>query len=133
MIVLDTSVLSRVWRRAAHDPTVAAVFDGMAQQEEIDLGLPGIVLHELLACTRTEEEAARLNVLADALTLLLADRELHVDAARIATACARRGIDAGAVDSLIAAHTLRVGGVLFTVDDDFKHIAKHTGLKLYAM
>lgn len=133
MIILDTSVLSRAWRRASHDPAIASLLDELAQREEVDLAIPGVVLQELLACTRTDEQAARLDLLTQALTLLLADRELHVEAARVATICARRGIDASAVDSLVAAHTLAVDGVLFTVDDDFKHIAKHTGLRLYVM
>jgi predicted nucleic acid-binding protein len=133
MIILDTSVLSHAWRRATHGGKISEALDMLVKQEDVDLAIPGIVLQELLAKTRTEEQAARLDAQAEGLTLLLASRALHVEAARIASTCLRNGVHASAIDALIAAHTLAVDGVLFTVDDDFKHIAKHTGLRLYVM
>jgi predicted nucleic acid-binding protein len=132
MIVVDTSVLSHVWRRSSRKEDVAAHFLGLVQGSK-RLAIPGIVLQELLGHTRTDEQMERLDRLSRPYLLLLADRDVHVLAASVATSCARAGAGVGAVDCLVAAHTLAVDGQLFTLDDDFKHIAKHTGLRLYVM
>jgi predicted nucleic acid-binding protein len=86
-----------------------------------------------LGHTKTDEQLARLDRLSRPYLLLLADRDVHILAASVATGCARRGAGVSAIDCLVAAHTLAVDGQLFTLDDDFKHIAKHTGLRLYVM
>ena len=133
MIVLDTSVLSHAWRRARRDENVAASLTDLIRQRNKTLAIPGIVVQELLAAPRTDEQRDRLEGMTRSFRILLADRELHIEAADIETSCVRRGITPGTVDCLIAAHTLRADADLFTVDEDFKHIAKHTGLRLYVM
>lgn len=133
IIVLDTSVLSHAWRRRR--PNLAAVerLATLSQDDDVELIVPGIVLQELLAGTRTTEQAARLRRLMEALTLEVADVDLHVQAASIETTCARNGISAGAIDSLVAAHAIRRRGQLFTLDEDFRHIAAHAPLQILQM
>jgi predicted nucleic acid-binding protein len=65
--------------------------------------------------------------------LLLATRETHVVAAELRSRCRAKGVAAGAVDCLIAAHAIESGAELLTTDEDFKHMAKHTDLRLYKL
>ena len=132
MIILDTSVLSHLWRRSVRNEAVVEHFSDLVRRSA-RLAIPGIVLQEFLGFTKTDEQRERLDQLTRPYLLLLADRAVHVAAAAVATTCARRGVGVGTVDCLVAAHTLAAGGQLFTLDGDFKRIAKHTGLRLYAM
>jgi len=55
----------------------------------------------------------------------------HVEAARVRNVCLAKGLNVSGVDCLIAACAITGGHQLFTVDEDFEAIAKHTPLKLY--
>lgn len=130
MIVLETTVLSHAWRRAKRDEAIVATLASLIVSRRT-LGVPGIVIQELLSSTRSKEQRGRLEGETRSFRVLLADRDLHVQAADIATICTQHGIAAASVDCLIAAHALRANAELFTLDEDFVHIAKHTGLRLY--
>ena len=56
----------------------------------------------------------------------------HVAAARLRNHCLSRGLSASAIDCLIAALAISGDHELFTLDDDFRRIAKHAPLKLLA-
>jgi predicted nucleic acid-binding protein len=49
----------------------------------------------------------------------------------LVVACRREGIACSAVDALIAAMTVGVGGQLFTTDADFERIAPRCALRLF--
>jgi predicted nucleic acid-binding protein len=96
------------------------------------LGLPGIVLQEVLSGVRSERQFAELSgrVLA-AFSILPEGVSEHVEAARVRNVCLAKGLNVSGVDCLIAAGAITGGHDLFTVDEDFEAIAKHTPLKLY--
>ena len=134
MIVIDTSVLSaalgrkRVPAAGAEASAVAAL--KKLVRSKARLGLPGVVLQELLSRISDRAVFERLRVRLQGLDLLLADEEDHVLAAEIANACLRGGVAAATVDCLIAATTIRAGGRLLTTDPDFGHIARCCELEL---
>jgi predicted nucleic acid-binding protein len=133
LIVLDTSVLSLAFRRRRGDsvpPPAVTELAGLIQRDE-PLGVPGIVLQELLSGVRTDEQFQRLADLMAGFPLLPTRREDHLAAARISNACRRKGASASTIDCLIAAQTISMKGELFTVDRDFGEIAEHTRLSLY--
>lgn len=133
MIVLDTSILSRVYRRAAPDSSnEVAVFIQLLEDDE-PMVVPSIVLQEVLSGVKTEAAFARLDQVLSGFPILFPTREIHVSAARIRSACRVHGIAAATVDCLIAAHAVTVGGELFTLDDDFGLIAKHCALRLLSI
>ncbi len=135
MIVLDTSILSHVYRRAAQAPgpvRAVAVFVRLLEDDE-PMAVPSIVLQEVLSGVKTAAAFARLDDVLSGFPLLLPTREIHVRAARLRSQCRVHGIAAATVDCLIAAHTLVVGGQLFTVDEDFAWIAKHSDLELLSI
>lgn len=132
MIVLDTSVLSEVFRRrkpTEPEPAAVAAVRRMIS-EDWPLSVPGVVLQELLSGVRVREQFRRLESLTDGFPLLLASRREHVAAARISNTCRRTGVSVSTVDCLIAAQTIAAAGRLFTLDSDFERIAAHTDLKL---
>ena len=55
---------------------------------------------------------------------------MHVEAARIANSCSRKGIQTTGVDCLIAAACVEYGYPLLTADQDFARIARHCELRL---
>ena len=132
MIVLDTSVLISAFRRRGREPLpdeVAAL--KRLIEDDAPLAVPGIVCQELLAGAQPEQQFERLERLIEGFGVLLADRDLHYRAARIAAACRWVGVATTTADCLIAAHTIAAGGSLFTLDQDFTHMTACCGLPLY--
>ena len=132
MILLDTSVLSLAFRRrrgGEAEPQAAATLRRLVA-EDAPMGVPGIVLQELLSGVRTAQEFDRLKGIMDGFPLVIARREDHLTAARIANACARKGVPISTVDCLIAALAISRRAALFTRDTDFIRIAPHFGLTL---
>jgi predicted nucleic acid-binding protein len=93
--------------------------------------VPSIVLQELLSGVKTEAAFARLDDSLSGFPLLLPTRAIHVQAAHLRSRCRAHGVAAATVDCLIAAHTVAVGGRLFTLDEDFQRIAKLGDLELF--
>jgi len=134
VILFETSVLSCVLRRRHPGPAerrLRAVFDELMASDD-PLCLPGIVLQEVLSGVRSERQFAELSgrVLA-AFSILPEGVSEHVEAARVRNVCLAKGLNVSGVDCLIAACAITGGHQLFTVDEDFEAIAKHTPLKLY--
>lgn len=133
MILLDRSVLSLAFRRrrgGEAEPQAAATLRDLVA-EDAPIGVPGIVLQELLSGVRTAQEFDRLKGLMEGFPLVMARREDHLTAARIVNACARKGVPISTVDCLIAALAISRKAALFTLDTDFSRMAPHCGLTLF--
>ena len=99
---------------------------------DADLGLPGIVLQEVLSGIRSEKQFADLqHRLVMAFTVVHSTTADHVEAARLWNRCLSRGVNVSGVDCLIAAVAIAGSHQLFAVDDDFDAITKHAPLKMY--
>ena len=132
MILVDTSVLSLAFRRRVKTGSEPSLVQSLRRlvEEDQPVTVPGIVLQELLSGVRTETEFERLQDLMEGFPLVLATREHHVGAARIANACRQAGITVSTVDCLIAAIAVERKSQLLTSDEDFKRMAPHCGLRL---
>ena len=134
MILFDTSVLSRVLRRRHPGPEerrLRSAFEDLMASDE-PLGLPGIVLQEVLSGVRSQRQFSELSGrLLAAFAVLPAGVAEHVDAAKLRNTCLTKGLNVSGIDCLIAACTIAGNHELFTVDEDFEAIAKHAPLKLY--
>ncbi len=133
MILLDTSVLSVAFRRspgqgAAHWAS-AHVADLI--RARVAVGVPGIILLEILGGTRTAEQRTRLQNAIAGFPVVLATTGDHVRAAEVRSAAANAGIAAATVDTLIAAQALERSAELFTLDVDFEHVARVAPLLLH--
>ena len=135
MILFDTSVLSRVFRRkrkgAAEHKLGEAVALLMTGDEA--LGVPGIVLQEVLSGIRSDAQFEELKSrLMSAFPILEADTAAHLQAARLTNECRRKGINVSGPDCLIAVSAINGEHKLFAVDEDFEAIARIAPLQLYA-
>lgn len=133
MILLDTSVLSRVFRRQRPGPAereLHAAFEILLAGDR-SLGLPGIVLQEILTGLKSEKQFLELrgNLLAG-FSIVTATLEDHVEAARLRNRCIGKGVNVSTVDCLIAASAIAGGHSLFAVDEDFEAIRRHSELQL---
>ena len=135
MILLDTSVLSRVFRRrqpAAAERRLREVVDGLLAGDA-PLGLPVIVLQEVLSGVRSERQFAALeNKLLSAFAIVHPLTDDYVGAARLRNRCLAKGLNVSGIDCLIATVAISGAHELFAVDTDFPAIARHAPLKLYA-
>lgn len=134
MILLDTSVLSRTLRRRRPGPEerALAVFLNELLESDVAVGLPGIVVQEVLSGIRDDSWFAELEDRLRHFPVLPALHADHVEAARLCNRCLARGVTTSPVDCLIASVTIAGGHELFTLDNDFRQIAKHAPLKLLA-
>ncbi len=134
MILFDTSVLSRVFRRkrlGAEERGLQALFDDL-MASDVPLGLPGIVLQEVLSGIRSHRQFSDLTAkLLTGFAVVPEGVPEHVEAARIRNVCLGKGLNVSGVDCLIAACTITGNHQLFTVDEDFEAIARHAPLKLF--
>jgi predicted nucleic acid-binding protein len=133
LILLDTSVLSRAFRR--REPGAGE----LEYQESVErlmvgeqpLGMPAIVLLEILSGLRTDKAFADLQrQLVNAFAILHPTTTEYVEAARLRNKCAACGVNVSGLDCLIATQAIEGGHELFAADDDFNLIARHSALQL---
>jgi predicted nucleic acid-binding protein len=132
MIVVDTSVLSLVFRRPseAADSTVRQAYRKLVS-EIVPLAVPGIVLQELLSGVRSAKQFDELLYVLLGFDVLLAGVDHHVAAAQMVNRCRKRGVACSTPDALIAALTMAENAELFTTDDDFQRLARHEALRMF--
>jgi predicted nucleic acid-binding protein len=135
VILLDTSILSRVFRRSRPGPEeerLRLVVEDL-MTGEAPLGLPGVVLQEVLSGVRSEKQFGDLKRrLLAAFTIVLPTTADHVEAAQLRNTCLTKGLSASGPDCLIAVTAIAGGHELFVADSDFEAIAKVAPLKLFA-
>ena len=130
-LVVDTSVWSLVLRRDTvneRDPHVRA-FRACVKAGH-GLILLGPILQELLDGLRSARQFTSLLSVLEPIPMAPLDRNTFVLAARMRNECRDNGIQAGAVDFLIAAACVESGWPLLTADRDFQRIAARTKLVL---
>ena len=134
MILLDRSVLSRAFRRKRPGPAEASALASLEalMAGDAELGLPGIVLQEVLSGIRSEKQFSDLEQrLVAAFSIVHPTTADHVAAARLRNRCLAKGVNVSGTDCLIVTMAVAGGHELFAMDDDFTAIAKHAPLKLY--
>ncbi len=132
MFVIDTSVWSRALRRrksSGSESAEAALIRRLVLEDE-PIGLPGIVLQELLSGVRTKKEFERLRKVLDPFVVLLATEELHLLAASLFNTCKSQRLNVSPTDVLIAATALQCSGTLITADNDFRRMAEYIDLAI---
>jgi hypothetical protein len=129
-LLVDTSVWSLALRRdrPSDHPVVATLRSALEGGEAVLL--TGIVLQELLQGIRGPKGREALLERFAALPLVTPDRQDHVEAAALHTACRRKGLQVGTIDALLAQLCLRHDLTLLTTDGDFSGIAKVAPLRV---
>lgn len=135
MILLDTSVLSMAFRRRhpGNEERRVQVAVEAFMAGDAAIGLPGIVLQEVLSGIRSEKQFVELrDHLVSAFAIVHPTTSDHVEAARLKNKCLAKGLNVSGIDCLIAAVAVAGDHELFAVDGDFVSIAKHAPLRLLA-
>ena len=133
MFVIDTSVWSRALRRRkrSEDETPSAALIRTLVLDNEPIGVPGIVLQELLSGVRTKKEFERLRKVLDPFPLLLAREEHHLLAATLYNTCKSKGLNVSPTDVLIASTAMHCRGKLITADSDFRRMSEQIDLVVH--
>jgi predicted nucleic acid-binding protein len=131
-VFVDTSVWSLALRRDG--PSASAhvtALIGMLENGD-PLLTTGFVLQELLQGFTGPKAREQIIERFSALPLLVPERRDHIDAAELRNVCRRHGVQAGTLDALFAQLCIRHNLLMLTSDNDFEHIAKHCGLRIWS-
>gem|GEM_PF-101328 len=131
-LFVDTSVWSLALRRdrPAESAETGALGRAIAHGEP--LYTTGLILQELLQGFSGPKARERIVDHFSALPLIVPDRTDHIEAAALRNHCRRKGVQIGTIDALFAQLCIRHGLTMLTADDDFRHVAKHAPLEVWA-
>lgn len=131
-LFVDTSVWSLVLRRdrPAGGAEVGQLSRAIDNGET--LWTTGLILQELLQGFSGPKAREQIVDHFSALPLIVPDRTDHIQAAELRNHCRRKGVQIGTIDALLAQLCIRHDLTMLTADEDFRHVAKHAALKVWA-
>jgi predicted nucleic acid-binding protein len=131
-LFVDTSIWSLALRRDRPGPSreVTALAAAIGNGEPILT--TGLVLQELLQGFSGPKSRDQIVDRFSSLPLLAPDRDDHVRAAGLRNHCRRNGVQVGTIDALLAQLCIRHDLTMLTTDQDFRHIADYSTLKLWS-
>jgi hypothetical protein len=128
---VDTSVWSLALRR---DPPSSAI-QVRTLIRAIETGetilTTGLIFQELLQGFSGPRARQQILDRFSAVPLLIPDRDDHIRAAALRNHCRRAGMQIGTIDALLAELCIRHDLTMLATDNDFKHIAAHSALKIW--
>lgn len=129
-VLVDTSVWSLSLRKGgpADHPAVRKLASVL--EEGGDVVLTGIILQEILQAFREETSFRKMAKYLEPFPLLPMNWDDFLAAARLHRRCAANGVAATTVDCQIATAAIRNRCSLLTADEDFRHIAQVSDLRL---
>jgi len=122
-LLVDTSVWSLALRRDRPAESPVVVLLRRALEGDSVVLTTGIVLQELLQGVRGPKGREAIIGRFAALPFVVPDRQDHIEAALLHTACRGKGLQLGTIDALLAQLCLRHDLTLLTTDRDFSRIA----------
>lgn len=131
-LFVDTSVWSLALRRDAEavGPEVDQLKDALLGADVVVT--TGLVLQELLHGFSGAKSSTQIIERFAALPLLQPDREDHIAAAELRNTCRRAGVQVGTIDAVLAQLCIRHDLTLLSTDNDFKLVARHCTLRVWA-
>jgi predicted nucleic acid-binding protein len=132
MILLDASVLVAAYRRNPPDGGDSAEAAALRRMigSGMALGIPGIVLQEVLSGVRNKTQFQELHAHLTAFRIRPATIEDHVKAAQLAAVCSAKRVPCTPSAALIVAQAGHCGWRLYTLDRRLAAVAKLGGVEL---
>jgi predicted nucleic acid-binding protein len=133
LIVVDTSAWIEL-TRSTGSPVERRLERAIREREE--LAVTEVIVGEVMAGARSEDELAKLQSLVFAFPLLrLGDLTAFQRAAALSRSCRRAGftLRRGLLDCLIAVPAIDAGAAVLHQDRDFDVLARHTPLQVVAL
>ncbi len=131
-LFVDTSVWSLALRRDQPAGSAEVGVLNRAIDGDDMLWTTGLVLQELLQGFSGPKAHRQIVDHFSALPLIVPDRTDHIHAAELRNHCRRNGVQIGTIDALFAQLCIRHDLTMLTADEDFRHVAKHAALKVWA-
>lgn len=130
-LLVDTSVWSLAYRRDTPPavPEVDALRHSLGSGDSVVT--TGMILLELLRGFVPPRAQATILDAFESLELIEPTRIDYVEAASVANACRRAGVQIGSVDALLVQLALAGDHTLLTTDQDFFLAAPHVGLRVW--
>jgi predicted nucleic acid-binding protein len=129
---VDTSVWSLALRRDAPSSAVQVKALVRAIEGGETILTTGLVLQELLQGFSGPKARDQILDRFSSVPLLVPDRTDHVAAATLRNGCRRKGVQIGTVDALLAQLCIRHDLTMLTTDQDFRHVADLSALKVWS-
>jgi len=131
VVLVDTNVWSLLFRKQgpASVPEVAALRRFLNSEEPV--ATTGIIAQELFFGLGDSEQAAAFAAQFEALYYLSPTLNQHIEAAKLARALRKQGVQMSLPDALIAQVALDRDLLLLTTDQDFKHAKRFLPLRLW--
>jgi predicted nucleic acid-binding protein len=131
-LFVDTSVWSLALRRDAPSSAVQVRALVRAIEGGETILTTGLVLQELLQGFSGPKARDQILDRFSSVALLVPDRNDHIAAAALRNGCRRNGVQIGTVDALLAQLCIRHDLTMLTTDQDFRHVADHSALKVWS-
>jgi hypothetical protein len=131
-VFVDTSVWSLALRRDRPEPTPEVESLSLRLKDGETVITTWLVLQELLQGFRGAKARSAIIDHFSVLPFLTPDRDDHVAAADLRSACRRRGMQVGTIDALLAALCIRHDLTMLTTDADFARIARAHPLRVWS-
>ncbi|HEY2068008.1 MAG TPA: PIN domain-containing protein [Rhizomicrobium sp.] len=129
-IFVDTSVWSLALRRdAPGEPFVAELTRAITAGDAIFI--TGLVVQEILQGVSGPRQRDQILARLASFPVLRPDWDDHLGAADLFSRCRRAGVQIESIDALFAQLCLRYDLTMLTADGDFRHIAKHSTLRIW--
>lgn len=128
MVLIDTSVWIDFFRasESSHAPAIESLI-----RDNNRAMICGIILQEILQGIRDDKSYALTKDRLSRLPYLEIDKETYIYASSLYRILRAKGITVPPVDVTLAGLAVQRGIPLYTRDDHFKEIAKHSSLKLF--
>lgn len=130
-LLVDTSIWSLALRRDIPPKIPALAFLRRALEGEAAVFTTGIVLQELLQGVPGPKGRDAIVSRFGTLPSIVPDRQDHVDAAELHTACRRKGLQVGTIAALLAQLCRRHQLTMLTADNDFTRIGEVAKLAIW--
>ena len=130
-LLVDTSAWSLALRREGAEDAreVTALHTALLGAAQV---FPtGLVLQELLQGFAGPKAGEQIIERFAALAFLQPDREDHIEAAQVRSACRRKGVQVGTIDALLSQLCRRHDLVLLSTDKDFENARRHVPFGLW--
>ena len=129
MIVVDSSVWIDLFK--GRPSRQIEILDQLLAGAEMPVLVGDVVMYEVLAGFRSQQEAERNRLLLESLILVsMLDFDLVPRAVANYQTLRRRGFTPGTVDMIIGTYCMEMGAELLTADRDFVPMRDRLGLRL---
>ena len=131
-VLVDTTIWSLALRRRNPKQPESVLIDELSELiQELRAVLIGPVRQEVLSGIPDTKDFDVVRQHLDAFDDLATVSEDYVEAARMFSACRKKGVQGSHIDFLICAVSKRHSTPVFTTDKDFTNYARHLDLQLY--